>query len=105
MGLNSDDPMPEGITFNDAYAAIRTWYQANVDRYAADEHAGAYAAAAKQYVNTLPPATSASEDEMRDCLRRVIAADLEWGYHCSDGSYKMAAYAHAAFEAAGEDPF
>jgi hypothetical protein len=105
MGLNLDDPMPEGITFRDAYTAILGWYQANVGRYAADERAGDHAAAAKQYVDALPPAASASEDEMRDCFRRVIAGDLEWGYHCSDGRYKMAAYAEAAFDAAGEKPF
>jgi hypothetical protein len=38
---------------------------------------------------------------MRDCLRRVLG----WGYRCSDGRYKMAAYAHAAFETTGEDLF
>jgi hypothetical protein len=101
MGLEPEDPLPDGISLRDAYAAVRSWYQANVDQ--ADEQVARYAAAAKPYIEALPSADAASEDQMKDCLRRVIASDLEWGYHSSDGSYKMAAYAFAAFDTVGEN--
>ena len=42
---------------------------------------------------------------MTDTLRRVLSRDLEWAYHESDGAYKMAAYAFAGLETAGEEPF
>jgi hypothetical protein len=42
---------------------------------------------------------------MEDTLRRVLSRDLEWAYHESDGRFKMAAYAHAAFETVGVNPF
>lgn len=47
MGLDSSDPLPGGISYEDAYAAIRSWYQANVDRYAMDPQRGRYAAESK----------------------------------------------------------
>ena len=108
MGLDSSDPLPDGISYKDAYTAIRTWYQANVDRYAMDPidpQKGQYAADSKAYVESLPAPPQATLDQIKDTLSRVLAKDLEWGYHESDGRFKMAAYAHAAFEAAGEDPF
>lgn len=102
MGLDTEDRLPVGISLEDAYAAVRKWYQANTDRLMSDERLGSHAAASKPYVDSLPPPDRASPDEMRDCLTRVIARDLEWGYHESDGSYKMAAYAHAVLDASDE---
>lgn len=104
MGLQSDDARPDGIALGDAYAAIRTWYQANVDRLAADPDRGTYPAAAKSFVASMPAAHVATRDEMVDTFRRVIAGDLEWAFHETDGRYKMAAYAWAACDAAGIDP-
>jgi hypothetical protein len=105
MGLDSTDPLPDGISIKDAYAAIRTWYQANVDVCASDPQRGQYAAESKAYVESLPPPDQATQEEMEDLLRRVLSRDLEWAYHQSDGRYKMAAYAHAAFQTAGVNPF
>ena len=105
MALDTDDQLPEGISFKDAYAAVRAWYQANVDRLAAEGQRGPYPAAAKAYVESLPAPDDASESVMRNCLREVLCGELEFGYHDSDGKYKMAAYAHAAFDAVGKDPF
>lgn len=105
MTLDTDDQLPEGISLKDAYAAVRAWYQANVDRLATEGQHGSYPAAAKAYVESLPAPDDASESVMRDCLREVLSGELEFGYHDSDGKYKMAAYAHAAFDAACEDPF
>jgi hypothetical protein len=105
VGLASDDAKPDGITVEEAYGKIRSWYQANVDRYEADGSQGSHAQEAKAYINSLPPSETADRGEMKDTLFRVLCRDLEWGYHESDGDYKMAAYAHAAFETEGEDPF
>ena len=104
MGLNKDDPRPNGIALGDAYAAVRSWYQANVARAAADPDRGASAGAAKSYVASMPTPDVATREEMVDAFRRIIAGELEWGYHSSDGEYKMAAYAWAACDAAGIDP-
>jgi hypothetical protein len=105
MGLDSSDPLPIGISYEDAYAAIRSWYQANVSRLAMDQERGRYPAESKAYVDGLPAPDRATPNDIRQALRHVLAGGLEWGYHESDGRFKMAAYAHAAFAAAGEDPF
>jgi hypothetical protein len=105
MGLDSSDSRPDGIAFGDAYTAIRSWYRANVGRFQADQKKGRYAMAAKKYIESMPEPASASRENMLDAFRRVLSGDLEWAYHESDGHYKMAAYAHAACEAAGVDPF
>ncbi len=104
MGLEPDDQLPDGISLSDAYAAIRAWYQSNVDRFAADPDRGRYPEASKGYIASMPAPEDATLEQMVDAFRRVIAADLEWAYHESDGRYKMAAYATAACEAAGIDP-
>jgi hypothetical protein len=104
VALEPEDPRPSGISVDDAYAVVRSWYQGNVEPLS-NEGIAHYAAAAKPYVESLPPPGAATAEEMKDCLREVISNDLEWGYQCSDGRYKMASYAFAAFETAGEDPF
>jgi hypothetical protein len=103
MSLNADDPLPMGISLMDAYAAIRSWYQANIDRLAADPNRGVYPKAATPYVRAMPARELVTDDEILDTFRRVLAGSLEFGYHASDGSYKMAAYALAASKAAGID--
>ena len=105
MGLDPSDPLPDRISCEDAYAAIRTWYQANVDRYAMDLQKAQHVVASKSYVESLPMPDQATPDDIKNTLRQVLVGDLEWGYHESDGRFKMAAYAQAAFEAAGADPF
>lgn len=105
MGLGSSDLLPDGISYKDAYAAIRTWYQANVDRYAMNPQRGRYAAESRAYIESCPTPDQATLDDIKKTLRQVLAGGLEWGYHESDGRFKMAAYAQAAFKAAGEDPF
>ncbi len=105
MGLDSDDPRPEGIALRDAYAAIRSWYQTNVDRFQGDPQRGEHAKAVRAYVASMPQPKNASRDDMLGAFRRVLMGDLEWAYHESDGKYKMAAYAQAAVDAAGVNPF
>jgi hypothetical protein len=105
MGLDSSDTLPAGISYEDAYAAIRTWYQAHVDRYAMDPQWGGYPAESKAYIESLPAPGQATLADIKTTLHRVLTGGLEWGYHQSDGRFKMAAYAQAAFEAAGDDPF
>jgi hypothetical protein len=104
MGLDSDDERPDGISIEDAYKAIRSWYRANVDSYASDPQRGRYATDSKVYIESLPPRDRATPSEMEDTLLRVLSRDLERAYHLSDGQFKMAAYAQAAFETAGRSP-
>jgi hypothetical protein len=98
MGLGPEDKLPEGITLAKAYRAIRTWYQTHTDliRGSTEE----YRARSKKLIDALPPANKLDELELRAVLLEVIMGLLEWGYHDSDGAYKMGAYAHAALDAA-----
>lgn len=100
MGLSSEDLRPEGIPLADAYLAIRRWYIANVSKIATRE--GDYARRSEALIHALPAAVP-SLLEIRAVLGEVVYGNLEWAYHETDGSYKMAAYAFAALEAAGYD--
>jgi len=92
MALNSNDPLPSGISAAEAYARIRAWYQANVARVEArhDEY-GKKSVAYIRAMKAVP-----SETEMQDAFKQVLSGLLEWAYHESDGRFKMAAYATAA---------
>jgi hypothetical protein len=92
MAMDSNDPLPLGISPAEAYARIRSWYQANVVRVEArhDEYAKKSAA----YIRGMKAAPSATE--MQDAFTQVLTGLLEWAYHESDGRYKMAAYASVA---------
>lgn len=96
MGLDPDDPKPVGITLRDAYEKIRTWYQARV--HGEDNP---HAQRAAPFIDALPPEDKLTDLEIRTVLSEVILGQLEWAYDESDGEYKMAAYAHAALDAAG----
>jgi hypothetical protein len=100
MGLSSSDAKPQNISVADAYSAIRTWYQNHVAKVAG--RTGDYSRRSVELIKHLPPGSQLSELEQRAVLREVICALLEWGYHESDGKFKMAAYAVAALQAAGK---
>lgn len=99
MGLDLSDPKPEGISLQNAYIAIRDWYQSNVQQVVSktDE----YSQRSASLIKSLPAVNSISELEIRAVLGEVIYGSLEWAYHKSNGQYKMAAYAYGALEAAG----
>ena len=99
MGLSASDPKPKGVSFADAYTAIRDWYRSNVHRI--QSRADDYSRRSVALINVLPPASALSDLEFRAVFGEVIYGFLEWAYHESDGRYKMAAYAHAALETAG----
>ncbi len=99
MGLSSTDSKPTGISLQNAYSAIRTWYQHNVA--VAQARGDAYGQASAALIQALPIAAALSDIEIVAVFREVIAGYLEWAYHQSDGQYKMAAYAHAALETIG----
>ena len=94
MGLSPNDKKPEGITFKDAYAKIRKWYVANVNL--------AIARGPAELINHLPQLNTVTDLEMRAIMQEIINGYLEWAYHKDDGQFKMAAYAHAAFEASNQ---
>ena len=99
MGLQPDDLKPFGISLSDAYANVRTWYSAQLQTLA--ERGDAYGQQSTELIQHLPPSGFISELEIRAVLGEVLYGYLEWGYHHSDGHFKMAAYAHAALNAAG----
>ncbi|HUR32527.1 MAG TPA: hypothetical protein VM032_01950 [Vicinamibacterales bacterium] len=98
MALNEDDPIPHGITSREAYRAIHRWYAANLSQLDRNDP---YSQRSARYIQLMPKAASASADEMSDAFNQVLTGLLEWAYHQSDGSYKMAAYALAGQAAIG----
>ena len=94
MALNPEDARPAGLSDQDRYERIRTWYQANVSRLALRQDGyGEHARFSTDYIHTLPPPESATPEQIADLFKQVRAGRLEWAYHESDGRYKMAAYA------------
>lgn len=96
MGLDQNDPKPLGIALRDAYEKIRAWHQARIH-----SEVNPHAQRAAPFIRALGPGDQLSDLEIRTVLSEVILGQLEWAYHESDGEYKMAAYAHAALDAAG----
>jgi len=100
MGLDTTDIIP-AIDFSSAYAAIRAWYQANSELLRGRMAPCAYVDESEALIHALPE--SLSDLETKAVFSEIISGLLEWGYHDSDGRYKMAAYAHGALETAGQD--
>jgi hypothetical protein len=96
MGLDVRDRLTEGILLKDAYKKIKKWYSSNIHKI--NVMNDDYRNRSINLVNNLPHENLASELEMRAVLGEVIHGNLEWGYHESDGRFKMAAYSLAAFE-------
>jgi hypothetical protein len=96
MALDADDPRPTDLSLRERYAALRRWYQANAsllqDRFSSGDD---YARRSAEYIRGVPPAETASDEEIDAVFREVKVGLLEWAYHDSDGEYKMAAYAGA----------
>jgi hypothetical protein len=96
MALNLEDQRPTGLSAQERYRRIRTWYQTNVSRFAAQTgDRSKYARLSADYIRDLPPPDSASPAQIEAVFKEVQGGRLEWAYHESDGQYKMAAYAGA----------
>jgi len=101
MGLCPTDPKPHNLTLSQAYEHIRTWYSQNIPLLRQQMGGQDYAKKSEALILALPSADQLSQLEIRAVLGEVIYGNLEWAYHHADSQYKMAAYAHCAFEAAG----
>ena len=73
-----------------AYARIRDWYRANIDKI--EVRGDAYAEKAAKFIRALPPVESATPVEMQAVFMHVMTMYLEWGYGETDGFYKMSEY-------------
>ena len=89
---------PDGISFADAYAAIRGWCLTHADHY---KDAPGMSARSMALIAALPEVEDASEVEMKAVFGEIIAGNLLWAYKKSDGLHRMAGYAHGALEGAG----
>ena len=94
MGLSANDRYKGNISLQHAYSKIKMWYSANRKLNLASD--ANYRAASDALIDVLPE--TPSELEIRAVLEQVIRGNLEWGFHMSDGQYKMAAYAIGAIE-------
>ena len=93
MGLNPEDPRPTGLSEQERYRKIWTWYRANASKLAG--RTDDYAKRSSDYIRQLPAPDSASAAQIAETFKHVQTGLLEWAYHESDGQYKMAAYAGA----------
>ena len=96
MGLSDKDKIKENISLKAAYCKIKKWYQSNI--HLAKELNSDYGDRSVNLIDNLPECDEISNVEIRAILEEVIWGYLEWGYHKKDRYYKMAAYAHGAFE-------
>ncbi len=90
----------DGITFTEAYSAIRNWCQAHADT----EEAVGLSAKSKALISAMPDPAEATDVEMRAVFGEVITGNLAWAYRKTDGEHRMAEYAHAALNGAGIAP-
>lgn len=96
MALNPEDARPAGMSDRERYEKIRSWYQANVRKFASGkDHRAENVRHSIDYIDSLPPAEVASQQQIEGLFHEVRYSSLEWAYHESDGQYKMAAYAGA----------
>ena len=101
MGLDPNDKKPKDVSLAQAYEQIRQWYSKNLPLLRERMGERDYGKRSEALIKVLPPATELTDLEIRAVLGEVICGNLEWGYHETDGQYKMGAYAHGALEAAG----
>jgi hypothetical protein len=99
MSSSPDNQNPTGISLREAYSAIRTWYQHNIDTPLTV--GDTYRQASAGLVRALPQPSAISDLEIIAVFREVIAGRLEWGYQGSDGRYTMGAFARAGLETHG----
>ena len=57
-----------------------------------------YCKISENLIKNFPKASKATSLEMKAVLCEIFCGNLEWGYHESDGEYKMAAYAVASID-------
>jgi hypothetical protein len=108
LGPNPADMSPE-----DAYTAIREWYQGHTELLEKwrGERREWYSTnlpdfppdmiidsgeTSKHLIEALPPAGRISELEMTAVFREVICGRLEWAFQETDNKYEMGQYARAA---------
>ena len=94
MGLKANEQYNGNISLRDSYKKIRAWYTANRDTNLASD--ANYRGASNALIDALPD--DPSDLEIRAVLEQIIRGNLEWGFHQSDGQYKMAAYALGAIQ-------
>ena len=103
MGLFPSDPLPQDISVTEAYTEIRNWCRRHASK---PPHLCAdYWAKSVRLIQSLPPADQLSELEQLAVLKEVFWGLLEWAYHESNGRFKMAAYAQAAYDTIGKNRF
>lgn len=94
-------PEPAAPSLVEAYTIIRNWFRdelskESTERWPNQEESRpverSYAPfweGARAYIESLPDPVNASDDEMLECLQKVSAGDLEFGFSGSDGKYTM----------------
>jgi hypothetical protein len=95
MALYKTDARPVDISLSDAYTAIRDWYQkhSDVEHHSERPCEADYLRGPVSLIKALPPAKKLTDIEKIAVLREILFGYLEWGFHKSDGKFKMAAYA------------
>jgi hypothetical protein len=87
-----------GVSMRDAYAAIHDWVRSHVDDPDTPTGLGERSRA---LVAAMPQVEDATEVEMRAVFGELIGGNLAWAYRKTDGTHRMAEYAHEALRCAG----
>jgi len=89
---------PDGISMSEAYAAIHKWCRGHVDD---PETPTGLGERARALVASMPEPADASAVEIRAVFGELIGGNLAWAYRKTDGTHRMAEYAHSALRGAG----
>ena len=98
MGLDSADKLPNGLSMKEAYAKIREWYTEHIPFMYEKLGKRDYSKNSEKLIAHLPMTKQVSDLEAKAILCEILNGNLEWGFHESDGEYKMAAYAVATID-------
>lgn len=93
MGLDAGQEIPMGMSRDEAYTAIRQWYQNNIPLL--QQRMSDRGKISEELIRSLPTADHLSDPEATAVFREVLCGHLEWAFHETDGTFKMAAYARA----------
>jgi hypothetical protein len=86
--------LPEDMSLRDTYAAVRSWYQGELEKEPNERQiGGGWWEWSKELIEALPEPGTATEGEMMFCFSQVSAGDLEFAFAETDGRFRMGTYA------------
>jgi hypothetical protein len=86
--------VPEDMSLRDAYAAVRSWYQGELEKEPHErQKSSEWWNMSKELIEALPEPGEATEGEIMFCFQQVSAGGLEFAFGGNDGRFSMGVYA------------